>query len=69
MAYFISTPRWSDAWEIYADSTDTVSDIEDELDELGAPVGSQIIQAASSAAPDVYTKFPSSWEQTGGTFS
>lgn len=32
-------------------------------------VGSQIIQAASSAAPDVYTKFPSSWEQTGGTFS
>ena len=60
MAYSISQPRWSDEWIIYADSTDTVSDVEDELDALNAPVGSQIIQAASSAAPDVYTKFPSS---------
>lgn len=69
MAYSIYKPRWSGEWTIYADVADTVSDVEDELDDLGAPVGSQIIQAASSAAPDVYTKFPSSWEQTGGTFS
>ena len=59
MAYEVVHPRFEDAWIIYADTGETVSDIESALPD--APVGSQIILAVANSTPKKFMKFPSDW--------